>query len=136
ELQQKIRENRLDEKDMALVNTFPEIKLPNQFFINKGQLSFQNGSAGILNDRNTFSNGAVYADLDADGDLDIVVNNIDEPPLIYSNRSNDHQQAPSLTVLLEGPARNKQAVGAKLLMYTSEGLRTYEKFPVRDGACS
>ncbi|MFM7839592.1 MAG: FG-GAP repeat domain-containing protein [Chitinophagaceae bacterium] len=97
ELQQKIRENRLEEKDMALVNTFPEIKLPNQFFINQGQLSFQNGSAGIVNDRNTFSNGAVYADLDADGDLDIVVNNIDDPPLIYCNRSNDQEQAPSLT---------------------------------------
>lgn len=131
ELQQKIRENRLEEKDMTLVNTFPEIKLPNQFFSNKGGLSFQKIQTGIGNDLPTFSNGAAYADLDNDGDLDIIVNNIDDPVLVYRNTANDKQQAPSVSLQLKGAPGNRNAVGAKLILYTKGEVRTYEKFPVR-----
>ncbi len=131
ELQQKIRENRLDDKDMALVNTFPEIKLPNQFFANRGKLSFEKINEAVKGDLPTFSNGAVYADLDNDGDLDIVVNNIDDPVLIYRNTANDKQGAPALRLQLEGPQNNRNAIGTRLLVYDSAGIHTYEKYPVR-----
>lgn len=130
EWQQKIRENRLEDKDMALVNKFPEIKLPNQFFENKGELSFTSINTAVKNDKPTFSNGAIYADLDNDGDLDIVVNNIDDPVLVYKNTANDKKDNPAIQVRLNGPEGNRNAIGARLLMFRGKEIQTYEKYPV------
>ncbi len=130
EWQQKIRENRLEDKDMALVNKFPEIKLPNQFFENNGQLSFSSINTQVKNDKPTFSNGAIYADLDNDGDLDIVVNNIDDPVLVYKNTANDKKDKPSVQLKLKGPAGNLNAIGSRLVVFSGKEVQTYEKYPV------
>ena len=83
EIQQKLMTiDMTEEKDMALINKFPEIKIPNQFFKNDGDLKFEDIADEIEGNKPTYSNGAVYADFDNDGDLDIVVNNIDDPALI------------------------------------------------------
>ncbi len=63
----------------------PEKKLSNFLFLNTGKLSFIDGSAAAGMQHPSFSNGAAYADLDGDGDLDIIVNNIDDPAFIYRN---------------------------------------------------
>jgi hypothetical protein len=89
EVQKKIRTNSMDEKDMALIEKFPQIKLPNKFFRNNGDVVFDDQQKKIRDDKPTYSNGAVYADFDNDGDLDIVVNNIEDAPLLYQNKSND-----------------------------------------------
>ena len=73
EIQNKISSNKMDEKDMALVNKFPEIKTPNRLFKNNGNMAFSDVNPQVDNDKPTYSNGAVYADFDNDGDLDIVV---------------------------------------------------------------
>ena len=78
EIQEKIGTIKLNEKDMALIDKFPEIKLPNKFFRNNGKLSFRTMQLLIENNNHTYSNGAAYADFDNDGDMDIVVNNIDD----------------------------------------------------------
>ena len=72
------RNSNAGEKDMALINKFPEIKLPSKFFKNLGNAKFKDLQNEIDGAGPTFSNGAVYADLDNDGDLDVVVNNIDD----------------------------------------------------------
>lgn len=131
QIQSKIRTGEMGEKDMALIDKFPQIKLPNRFFINKGDLSFEDAGPQVSNNRDSYSNGAVYADLDNDGDLDIVVNNIDEPALLYRNKSNDDGQHPALRLALKGTAANTKAVGAKLIIYTGDSTALYEKFPVR-----
>jgi len=131
EIQQKLRENKMDEKDMALVNKFPEIKIPNKFFLNKGNLSFEDAGASISNDKPTFSNGAVYADLDNDGDLDVVVNNIDDAVMVYENKSNDKKDKPFVEIKLKGAANNINAIGAKVVLFANNGIRTYEKNPAR-----
>ena len=89
EIQDKIREGRMQEKDMALIEKFPQIKLKNKFFKNGGEAKFEDLKEKIQDDVPTYSNGAIYADLDNDGDLDIVVNNINDAALIYENKSND-----------------------------------------------
>jgi hypothetical protein len=130
ELQKKIRENSLEDKDMALINKFPEIKLENKFYKNGGNVNFKDIGGEIAGNKPTFSNGAAYADLDNDGDLDIIVNNIDEPALIYRNNSNDHKAKPYLSITLKGPAENKNAIGARVLLFSASAIFSYEKYPV------
>lgn len=130
EIQRKISSNKMEEKDMALVNTFPEIKIPNKLYRNNGNLRFTDINQQISNDKPTFSNGAVYADFDNDGDLDIVVNNIDEAAMLYKNTSNDKKEKAFVSVSLKGPEKNTQAIGAKLVLFANGGIRTYEKYPV------
>lgn len=131
EIQEKLRENKMDEKDMALVNKFPEIKIPNKFYLNKGNLAFEDQGEAIKNDKSTFSNGAIYADLDNDGDLDVVVNNVDDPVLVYENKSNDKKDKPYVSIKLRGSDKNINAVGAKVVLFANGGIRTYEKNPAR-----
>jgi hypothetical protein len=131
EIQEKVLNSNLGDKDMALINKFPEIKLPNKFFKNLGNVQFQDLENQIKGDVPTFSNGAVYADLDNDGDLDVVVNNIDDPVLVYENKSNDKKDKPFLEVKLKGSSKNINAIGAKIIVYDSNEIRTYEKYPVR-----
>jgi hypothetical protein len=132
EIQEKIRTNRLDEKDMALIEKFPQIKLANKFFLNKGEARFDDKAGQIKNNLTTFSTGAACADFDNDGDIDVVVNNIDEPALLYKNRTNDDLKKKSFIELkLKGPAGNINAVGAKAIVFAGEQIRVYEKFPVR-----
>jgi len=130
EIQQKILDNKMNETNAALIDKFPEIKLPNKFYKNNGQLVFEDLAAAIGNDKKTYSNGAVYADFDNDGDLDIVVNNIDEPALIYQNTTNNVTPTNYADLQLKGPDNNRNAVGSKVIVYTSNGTRLYEKYPV------
>lgn len=131
EIQQKLKENFTDEKDLGLINKFPEIKLPNKFFKNTGDAKFDDIEKQIGGNEATFSNGAIYADLDNDGDLDVVVNNIEDPVLLYENKSNDKKTRPYLDLKLKGSSKNINALGAKVLVYDSNEIRTYEKYPVR-----
>jgi len=132
ELQEKIRTNRVDENDMALIEKFPQIKLANKFYLNKGEAKFVDAVSMIRNDQKTYSNGSAYADFDNDGDMDIVVNNIDEPALIYKNLSNnDDTKKTFLELKLKGSPENLNAIGTKAIVFTKNEVRTYEKFPVR-----
>ena len=130
DVQAKIRSNTMSEKEMAVVNNFPEIKLPNAFFRNKGALAFEDVAGEIKNNKPTFSNGAVYADLDNDGDLDVVVNNIADGVLVYNNTTAAGTNK-SVQLKLNGPAKNRNSLGAKLVVYAGNERRTYEKQPVR-----
>ena len=130
-VQEKIKSNRLDDKDMALIDGFPQIKLPNKFFRNNGEAVFQDMQTQIRNDKNTYSNGAVYADYDNDGDLDIVVNNIDDASLLYENKTNDKKVIPFLEIKLKGAEKNINATGAKVILFANKGIRTYEKNAVK-----
>jgi enediyne biosynthesis protein E4 len=131
DLQEKMRSTGLDQKDMNLIDRFPQIKIPNKFFKNGRDLVFTDLAAQIGNDKNTYSNGAAYADFDNDGDLDVVVNNIEDPALLYENKSNDKGNRPFVEIKLKGPSRNINALGSKIVLFADGGIRTYEKYPVR-----
>jgi len=130
ELQQKLRTDDANPEDLDLIDKSPQIKIPSKFFRNNGNLQFTDMGDEIDDARPAYSNGAIYADLDNDGDLDIVVNNIDQPALLYANRSNDKKDKPFVEIKLKGPTQNINALGAKLILFAGGGIRTYEKYPV------
>jgi len=130
ELQRKMANRDLTDKDLALIDKFPEIKLPSRFFANRGQMEFADISNTIQNAQPSFSNGAIVADLDNDGDLDLVVNNIDDPVVVYQNMQNERASRPAAELYLKGPENNRNALGAKLILFAGSEIHTYEKYPV------
>ena len=131
EIQERLQSENLDKNDIEVLDKFPQIKIPNKFFKNKGNMQFQDLENEIGNDKKTFSNGAVYADFDNDGDLDVIVNNIDEPALLYENKTNDKKDKAFVEIKLKGSGKNINAIGAKIIVFCNGGIRTYEKYPVR-----
>lgn len=128
EMQEKIRKDEMRSEDFAVIEKFPEIKLSNKFFLNSGALRFADSKGRVSNDKPSFSNGAAYADLDNDGDLDIVVNNINDPAYIYRNTTGGNA---SLRVSMEGGKGNRNAIGARVLSFKGDTVALYEKEPVR-----
>jgi hypothetical protein len=131
DLQEKMKSTGLDNHDINLIDRFPQIKIPNKFFKNGPDLRFTDLKQEIGNNKNTYSNGAVYADFDNDGDLDVIVNNIEDPALLYENKSNDLGQEPYIKIKLNGAPENINALGARVIIFANSGIRTYENYPVR-----
>lgn len=105
--------------------------VPNYLFANNHDLTFANKSAEWGFDIPSFSNGAVYADFDNDGDLDVAMNNIDREAFLYENHSDRKPDQHSLTVKLKGPALNRDGFGAKIWVWTAKGKQYAEHSPYR-----
>ncbi|MEO7766512.1 MAG: VCBS repeat-containing protein [Ferruginibacter sp.] len=116
---------------LALVDSLPIVRIPNYAFKNNGGLQFENRSKAWGFTQSSFSNGGVYADLDNDGDLDIVINNINENAFIYENTSND-KTAHHLTINIIGKGFNTQGFGANIrIYYGGNQQQYYEHQPCR-----
>lgn len=106
----------------------PSFKEPNVLFKNNGDLTFSNVSQQWGFSEKVNSNGIAYADLDNDGDLDIVINNLDTLASIYENTSKTNNY---LDVQLKGTPSNPFAIGAKVSIYINDKQQTLELFPTR-----
>lgn len=133
EIQWKINLERMEEKDLELINQIPEIKLYNKFYLNNRNLKFSDIEKQIKNNKISYSNGAIAVDLDNDGDLDIVSNNINDKAFVYENKTCQKNicEKNSIQVRLKGSDQNINAIGSKLLVFSKDNIKTYEKFPVR-----
>ena len=130
DIQKRINDKTFDESDISLVDLLPEVKIPNKFFSNKGDVSFEESTENVENQVSSYSNGAIFADLDKDGDLDIVTNNINAPAFIYENTTQKNTNK-YLQISLVGSDKNRQAIGAKVIVCQANSLQLQEKFPVR-----
>ncbi len=132
EQQMKTKLGIMEEEDLKIIEKMPRIKIPNKFFANNGGYSFSNIAEFINKNKDTYSNGAIYADFDNDGDLDIIVNNLEDKPLIYKNMSVENgQSGKALKLKLKGNAKNVDAIGARLIAFTNDGIISYEHQSVR-----
>ena len=116
---------------LDLLRRMPSVAAPNRVFRNSGALRFTDVTTAWGLDRRGFSNGAVYADLDNRGTLDLVVNQINAPAAIYRNRGRAQTGNGSLTVTLRGEAGNTAGIGAKLFVRTGERIQLVEQSPTR-----
>jgi hypothetical protein len=100
----------------------PSITLPNYAYKNEGNFNFQKVIEQWGFDQSTISTGAAYADLDQDGDLEIIVNNIDQKAFVYKNNQieKDSTNTHYLQIKLEGNAGNSTALGASLRLFMGD----------------
>ncbi len=108
------------------IDKMPSEPLANYIYKNEGDLNFTNKTEDWGIDQKGFSNGAVYADLDGDGDLDLVVNNIDSEATLYENVSAGNQGANYLSILCAGPKDNPKGLGAKVTLWEGGQLQVAE----------
>ena len=98
----------------VLLDSIPIIKQSNYSFINNGDLTFSDSSVSWGIDKPSFSNGAVFSDLDNDGDLDYIVNNINDEAFIFENKTQELNKNNFVQIKLIGPKNNYTGIGAKL----------------------
>lgn len=127
-IQSKIRTKKFDESDLELLGKLPEIKINNKFFINNHDLTFKDYKSSIKGDKPSFSNGAVYADLDNDGDVEIITNNINQEAFIYKNETAEQKNKKARAIYLNGKEKNSSAVGAKIICHSGKDKQWFENF--------
>ncbi|WP_034042991.1 VCBS repeat-containing protein [Wocania ichthyoenteri] len=118
-----------------LAEAMPFSKVPNYAFKNNGGIKFENISSNWGLDFKGFSNGASYGDLDNDGDLDIVVNNVDSVAVIFENRSNNISKKRFLRFKLKGDAGNTFGVGTKIELNNNGDIQ-FQEFTMTRGYLS
>src|SRR5438132_13992500 len=116
-----------------LVDAMSSTKLPNYAFRNRGDLTFSNESAAWGLDTLSFSSGAAYGDLDGDGALDLVVNNVNQEAFVYRNNARTLTPNRFLQVRLDGDGggANRFAIGAKVTLWSGGQQFFQEEEPTR-----
>lgn len=119
----------------AMVSDFiekmPTIIIPNYIYKNNGNDSFEKKTEDWGLNHPAISTGAAYADLDNDGDLDLIVNNINSYAQVYKNNRDQLPNNNFLRVKLYGASGNSAAIGAKVTLYCNNDRYFQEQVPVR-----
>ena len=118
----------MQESFVAAIHQVEGIYLPNKFYRNAGDLTFDDRSFAWGFRDSSFSHGAAYGDLDNDGDLDLVIHNSQAPAWIMENTGTDKHY---LRIQLKGPDENPFGFNTKVWVYTTHGVQMQEFHPVR-----
>lgn len=116
---------------LELTQLMPSNPVTNYLYRNEGDLSFSNQSKAWGLNETSFSNGAIYADLDLDGDLDLVTNNFNSEAFLFRNNSHEQGLANYLSVKLSGTPGNPDGIGSKITITTDQGQQYQELSPYR-----
>lgn len=117
-----------------ILDSIPEVKVANYGYRNKGDWTFEEETKNWGLNIPSFSNGAAFADLDQDGDLDYIVNNINDEAFVYENTYGENQIERNnyLRLALQGPTGNPLGIGSKIkLKYDNDKTQYYEHYLTR-----
>ena len=124
---QKLGKNTTAEELFQLSKDTPSQPISNFVFRNKGNLEFEKVTKDWGFDTPSFSNGMAYGDLDNDGDLDVITNNIDAPAFVYENKATGN----FIKINLEGSEKNKFGIGTKAIIYHNGKMQIAENTVTR-----
>ncbi|MBL0739802.1 VCBS repeat-containing protein [Chryseolinea lacunae] len=124
------QDSRKNGKPYEIVKQLPSSRISNYLFRNNGDLTFQNTTEAWGLQEKSISNGAVYADLDNDGDLDLITNNINQQAFLFRNNTDGRRQH-FIKIKLKGEGANTFAIGAKIGIVTDNQVQVQELFPTR-----
>ncbi|MCL6217290.1 VCBS repeat-containing protein [Zunongwangia pacifica] len=115
----------------SILNEMPSTPIPNYAFKNNADLSFSNVTEDWGFNTPSFSNGSAYGDLDNDGDLDLIVNNVNMKSFVYRNETNKKRNHNWTKIQLKGNDKNTFAIGSKVIVYTKDDQFTQQLIPTR-----
>lgn len=130
EIQQRLGSG-MKQEDLEFIKKLPQKKTPNYFYKNNGNLEFQDVTDYWFSKIPSFSNGASYGDLDNDGDLDIVINNVNEQAQILENKTSQKDSTNYLKFYFTGLPNNTFGIGTKTAVYTTIGTQYFENSVTR-----
>ncbi|CAZ98832.1 VCBS repeat-containing protein [Zobellia galactanivorans] len=130
-----VRQNSDEQNLKNILDLYPTTKLSNYIFSNNADLTFDKKMVDWGLEQKSFSNGAATADLDNDGDLDLVINNLEDIAFVYENKLDEQTNKNYLKIKLNGPKKNPQGIGAKVELMYGDQVQ-YHDFKVTRGYLS
>ncbi len=127
-IRKEVMKARKTDEALKILSVIPSYKMQNYFYKNNGNLTFSNITKDCGMTVPSWSNGAVYADLDNDGDLDIIVNNLMEEPFLYRNNTSENKSGNFIRFKLIGPKENPFGIGVSIRLDTPDGKKQVQHF--------